>query len=171
MAVVGNKNLLRNTMFPIELLPIKAVITSSVSMTVGLLGLLISLWSRGHISVVQLGVIPIFLVQLVFSAGLGWVLAAMTVFFRDIVQILNVLVLFLMLFSPIGYTKDMIPPAMLPIMRVNPLYYLIDLYRSTLIDDVLPWAELTLFGASSFVLFAFGYTLFQRLKPVFAEYV
>jgi lipopolysaccharide transport system permease protein len=171
MAVVSNKSLLRNTMFPIELLPVKAVITSSVSMTVGLLGIMAALWSRGHFSLVQFGVVPIFVLQLVFSIGLGWVLAALTVFFRDIAQILNVLVLFLMLFSPIGYTADMIPKAMLPIMQFNPLFYLIELYRSTLIDDVLPWQTLLLFGAGSLLLFAFGHITFMRLKPVFAEYV
>ena len=140
-------------------------------MTVGLFGLLVALWSRGHFSPVQFGVVLIFALQLVFSIGLGWVLAALTVFFRDIAQILNVLVLFLMLFSPIGYTADMIPKAMLPIMQFNPLFYLIELYRSTLIDNVMPWRTLFLFGASSFVLFAVGHTVFMRLKPVFAEYV
>lgn len=171
MAVVGNKNLLKNTLFPIELLPVKAVITSSVTMVVGLIGILATLWSVGNFSVLQPTVILILLVQIVFSIGLGWVLAALTVFFRDIVQIINVAVLLLMLFSPIGYTNDMIPKRMLPIMEINPLYYLIDLYRSVLIDHRFPIETFSLFTAGSVVLFVLGYVLFCRLKPVFAEYV
>jgi lipopolysaccharide transport system permease protein len=170
-AVVSNKSLLKNTMFPVELLPVKAVFTSSVSMIVGLIGILLVLWGRGHFVLTQLLVPLVFAVQIIFSIGLGWLLAALNVFFRDIAQTIGVIVLFLMLFSPIGYTKDMIPASMLPVMKINPLYYLIDLYRSVLIDGIAPVTTFIWFGAGSLALFFLGYTLFMRLKPVFGEYV
>ena len=171
VSVVTNKGLLRNTIFPVELLPAKAVLTSSVSMTVGLIGLITILWARGEFSVVQLAVLPVLAMQLLFSIGLGWILAALNVFFRDIGQIMGVIVLFLMLVSPIGYTRDMIPSGMMPLLYPNPLFYLIELYRSILIFGTVPWTFALVFLLLSVGIFVLGYTLFRRLKPVFSEHV
>jgi lipopolysaccharide transport system permease protein len=171
VAVVGNKGLLKNTMFPIELLPVKSVLSSSVSMTVGLSGLILLLWSQGRASPVQLLIVPIFLLQLLFSVGVAWIVSALTVFFRDITQIVGVLVLFLMLVSPIGYTRDMIPPGMMPLVYPNPLYYIIEVYRQVLFFNVVPWTFLALYVAMSLGTFVLGYLFFNRLKPVFSEYV
>lgn len=170
-AVVANKGLLKNTMFPIELLPVKAVLASSVSMSVGLCGLLVALWLQGRASPVQVLIVPIVLLQWLFSIGLAWLLSALTVFFRDISQMMSVIVLFLMLISPIGYTRDMIPAGMLPLVYPNPLFYLIEVYRQTLFFNTIPWSFLGVLAAMSIFTFLFGYALFRRLKPVFSEYV
>ena len=58
-SVSGNKPLIKNTMFPIELLPVKAVIASSVSMTIGLCGLLLALWVRGNFGLTQILIVPL----------------------------------------------------------------------------------------------------------------
>ncbi len=171
VSVVSNKGLLRNTMFPVELLPVKAVLTSSISMLVGLAGLVLILWARGQFSVVQFAVIAIFAMQLIFSIGVAWIVAALNVFFRDLGQIVGVIVLFLMLISPIGYTRDMIPNGMLPLLYPNPLFYLIELYRSVLIFGFVPWTFALVFLFLSIGIFLFGYNLFRRLKPIFSEYV
>jgi lipopolysaccharide transport system permease protein len=171
MSVVGNKGLLKNTMFPIELLPVKAVITSSVSMAVGMLSLLILLWFNGNISPLQLAALPLFILQIVFSLGLAWILAALTVFFRDIAQALGIITLFLMLVSPIGYTRDMIPHALMPLVYPNPLFYMIEVYREVLVFHVVPWNFLAAFVCVSLATFILGYGLFNRLKPVFSDYV
>ena len=170
-AVVSNKGLLKNTMFPIELLPVKAVLSSSVSMTVGLGGLIVALWLQGRGSALHLLIIPVVLLQWLFSIGLAWLLSALTVFFRDITQIMGVFVLFLMLISPIGYTRDMIPAGMLPLIYPNPLYYLIEVYRQLLFFGVVPWSMLAVLVGLSAIAFVGGYALFNRLKPVFSEYV
>lgn len=170
-SVVGNKHLIKNTMFPIELAPVKSVIASSVSMTVGLAGLLLTLWIRGEFHLTQLLIIPLLSLQLIFSIGVGWLLSALNVFFRDTAQAIGIFVLFLMIVSPIGYTREMIPHQLLALAYANPLFYIIELYRQVLIFGVVSvrfWAAFTVIAVVSFWI---GYEMFRRLKPVFAEYV
>jgi lipopolysaccharide transport system permease protein len=170
-AVVGNKPLLKNTMFPVELLPVKAVLAASVTMTVGLVGLLLCLWTTGHVSPVQILVIPVLFLQIMFSVGLGWFVSALTVFFRDLLHIIGVLIMFLMLVSPIGYTREMIPQGMKPFMAVNPLYYMIDVYRELLFFGRIPGGSLLALIGISVCTYVVGRFFFTRLEPVFAEYV
>ena len=170
-SVSSNKQLIKNTMFPIELVPVKAVFAASLSMIVGLCGLLLALWARGEFHLTQLLIVPLLILQLVFSVGVGWLLAALNVFFRDVAQAIGIVVLFLMIVSPIGYTRDMIPHKLLWLAYANPLFYIIELYRQVLIfGTVSPrfWLAFTVIAVTAFWL---GYDVFRRLKPVFAEYV
>jgi lipopolysaccharide transport system permease protein len=170
-SVVGNKHLLRNTLFPIELLPVKAVLASSLSMTIALAGLLLAFWVQGRFSLAQLGLIPVFCLQIAFSIGLAWVLSALTVFFRDISQIVGIMILFLMIISPIGYTGEMIPGPLKALAYSNPLYYIIEMYRQILFKGTLsPWLFVG-FALVTAALFTLGFALFTRLKPVYVEYV
>lgn len=170
-SVISNKGLLKNTMFPIDLLPVKSVLASSVSMTVGFIGLLIAYAVVGRASPMQLFIIPMFILQLIFSIGLAWLISALTVFFRDIAQMIGVIIQFLMLVSPIGYTRDMIPRGLLPLMYPNPLFYIIELYREILFFHVIPWKFFGFFTFLALGMFWLGHTLFSRLKPIFSEYV
>lgn len=170
-SVVSNKHLIKNTMFPIELVPVKSVFASSVSMTVGLIGLLLALWSRGAFHLTQILIVPLLLLQLVFSIGVGWILSSLNVFFRDTAQAIGIFVLFLMIVSPIGYTRDMIPHQLLALAYANPLFYIIELYRQVLIFGVVSPRFWLAFAAIAVGSFWLGYEMFRRLKPVFAEYV
>jgi lipopolysaccharide transport system permease protein len=150
---------------------VKAVIASSLSMTVGLIGLVLALWSRGEFHLTQILIIPLLLIQMIFSIGVGWILSAINVFLRDTAQAIGIFVLFLMIISPIGYTRDMIPHQLLALAYVNPLFYIIELYRQVLIFGVFSPRFWLAFTVIAFTAFGLGYAMFRRLKPVFAEYV
>jgi lipopolysaccharide transport system permease protein len=170
-SVIANRGLIKNTLFPIELIPVKAVLSSSTTMLVGLCFLLPILWFQHGFLASQLFLPVILFLQLTFSCGLIWVLSALNVFFRDLGQVISVIILFLMLISPIGYTTDMIPPKLISLMYPNPLYYLITLYRECLISGNIPIKPLEIFTVITFIFFTMGYYIFSRLKVVFADYV
>ena len=170
-SVVSNKSLIKNTLFPVELIPVKAVLASSVTMIVGLLLLLGALWARGIVHSTQLLIPFILALQLLFTVGLIWLFSAINVFIQDLGQMVAILILFLMLVSPIAYTHDMIPRELLPFMYPNPLYYLIMLYRDAAFLGVI---KLELFGVFTLISVAMGLLggfVFTRLKPLFADYV
>lgn len=169
-SVVANKSLLKNTLFPIELLPIKAVLASCVSMLVGFIGLVIALWVHGHFGPSQFLLVYVVVLQITFTIGLGWILSALNVFFRDLGQVIGIMVLFLMIISPIGYTSDMIPQKLKLLAYANPLYYFIELYRQALFGGV-SLIMLIGFSLASIAIFVLGHMFFVRLKPVFTEYV
>lgn len=170
-SVVANKHLLRNTLFPIELLPVKAVLASSLSMSIALVGLLLTFWIQGRFSAAHVGLLPVVLLQIAFSIGLAWILSALTVFFRDISHIVGIIVLFLMIISPIGYTSEMIPAPLKAMAYANPLYYIIEMYRQIFFHGTLSPFLFGGFALATAVLFTVGYALFTRLKPVYVEYV
>jgi len=170
-SVLGNKSLIRNTMFPIELIPVKAVLASTVTMTVGLVVLLATLWIRGTLLPTQAAIPAIFALQLIFTIGLIWILAALNVFFQDLGHMLGVIILFLMLISPIAYTLEMVPPSLMPLMYPNPLFYMIMLYRGAMVMGDIPMGLLAVFTAISLTTFALGHHVFTRLKPMFADHV
>lgn len=170
-SVLGNKGLIKNTLFPIDLIPVKTVLASSVTMLVGLIMLLIVLWSRGIVHSTQLAIPLIFLLQIIFTVGLIWILSAVNVFVPDLSQMVGVLILFLMLVSPIAYTQEMIPKELVPFMYPNPLYYLIMLYRDAVFLGVIRLDLLGIFAVISFSTLFLGGFIFSRLKPLFADYV
>ncbi|QIG97740.1 ABC transporter permease [Bradyrhizobium sp. 6(2017)] len=170
-SLADNRSLLKGTIFPVELIAVKSVLVSSVTMLVGLALLLAILVVRGEMQVTQLALPLVLFTQFIFTVGLIWVLSIFNIFFRDIANLVSPLLLFLMLVSPIGYTDDMIPSRMMPIMVVNPLYYMISIYRDLIHFDRIPVGRLAAFGAVSLALFTLGFHLLQRLKTLAADHV
>ncbi len=170
-SVIANKALIKNTLFPIELIPVKSVFVGSLTMLVGLVMLQSILWIRGVVYPSQLMVPLIVILQFLFTIGLIWILSALNVFFQDLGQTISVVILFLMLVSPIAYTIDMIPENLLPLMYPNPLFYLIMLYRESMVVGRVPVGLLIAFTGITIVMFTVGFYLFSRLKVIFADYV
>lgn len=171
-SVVSNANLIKNTLFPIELVPVKAVLASQCTQAAGMIMLLIVLGLLGKLSLWSPFFIVIWITQILFSMGLIWIISSANVYARDLQNIVSVLILFLMLISPIAYTEDMIPPEMRPLLAANPLYYMIISYQDVLMLGHFPsgnvfWILLTF----SIVTFILGYWFFMKMKRVFADNV
>ena len=168
-SVTSNSQLIKNTLFPIELIPVKAVLSCLPGLVISLTILETALIVCGKASFFNIIVLAVILLQYVFSIGLCWILSALNVFIKDIGQIIPIISLFLMLVSPIAYTIDMVPPKAMTFMYFNPLFYLIMLYRSVLLGSVFPWRQFCVFGVVSFALFYIGFALFVRLKRIFTD--
>lgn len=171
-SVVGNSNLIKNTLFPIELIPVRVVLSAQCTQVVGLIGLIIVLLLKGKLGMAVFYIPAIWLLQILFSIGVAWILSAANVFFRDLTTVIPVVILLLMMVSPIAYTEKMIPGGLRIILYFNPLYYMIMLYQNALIFNGLPPAgQVVTFSILSFAFFSAGYFIFIRLKTVFADYV
>ncbi|WP_286883312.1 ABC transporter permease [Aneurinibacillus sp. UBA3580] len=170
--VTNNSSLIKNTLFPIELIPIKVVLSSVVSQLVGLILLLIVLGIREQLSYHAFLLPFLLILQILFTTGLAWILASLNVFFRDLGQIITVIIILLMLVSPIAYTTDMLTKDLLFFMQFNPMYYMITLYRDIIIYNTFPDVNIcSIFIVLSFGFFFIGYYVFTRLKVVFTDYV
>lgn len=170
-SIVANRGLLRNTLFPIELVVARDVIVGHFSMGLGMVLVWLMAAYFGHWHWSHLAVPVIYLLQTLMAIGLVWVTSTICVFFRDLQQATPIIVLFLMLVSPIGYTDAMVPTELKSILQFNPLAWLMHLYRASLLDGQLPLNDFLLFGAFSWIMLVFGYALVTRLKPLFNDYV
>ncbi|MCO8162103.1 ABC transporter permease [Pseudomonas sp. 21LCFQ010] len=171
MSIVANRDLLMNTLFPIELVVAREVLIGHSTMGVGMLLLWATVLYVHGPEWTHLLVPLIYLLQIMMVLGLVWITSTLTVFFRDLQQAIPILVLFLMMVSPIGYTTDMVPAGLLGIVLFNPLAWLMELYRSCLMQGVIPLERLGMFALFSCALFILGGALVLRLKPLFADHV
>ena len=171
-SVTSSAALVKNTLFPIELVPAKAVLASQCTQLGGLALLLVALVLTGRLTFWSLMVIPVWLCQMMFSIGLAWVLSGLNVFFRDLQNIIAVVILLLMLLSPIAYLPEHVPEKLQIVLWCNPLTYLIVAYRDCLYrgSPLQLQTVLVLIGMST-VSFIGGYAAFSRVKRVFADNV
>lgn len=170
-SIVANRDLLMNTLFPIELVVARDVLIGHASMGMGMLLLWGAVLYFHGATWTHLLVPLIYLLQIIMVLGFVWMTATLTVFFRDLQQAIPIVVLFLMMISPIGYTADMVPAGLKAVLVLNPLAWLMELYRACLMQGTVPLEQLGAFALFSVLLFALGGGLILRLKPLFADHV
>lgn len=82
---------------------------------------------------------PISLILLfAFSLGIGLFLSAIGIYFPDVVEMYQILLTAWMYLTPIIYPENIIPQEMAWVFKVNPMYYLVKLFRSSVYDGTLP---------------------------------
>ena len=168
----ANKNLLLNTVFPAELIPLRAALSSHVTSLVGLavtlsLGLIL-----GKTSWQAIVFVPIFWVLLLmFSLGIGWMFSLFSLVARDIQHILGLVMMLLFIMSPFAYTPEMVPEALRPIIYLNPLSYFVLTFQKLICYGTLP-DPFDAFGAVVLGVGSFfcGFNVFKRAKYVFFDY-
>lgn len=168
-AVTENRNLIKNTLFPIELMPAKSVFISLPSLLISFCILEFTLILSGKIFFAHFFCLFIIFIQILFCLGLCWILSALNVFLKDLKQIIPLTSLALMLISPIAYTTDMIPDRLIHYLYFNPLFFLIKLYRECLLNGHIALKELAIFTIIAFSVFYVGYHFFISFKKVFAD--
>jgi lipopolysaccharide transport system permease protein len=172
-SVVANKALLSNTVFPIDLAPVKAVLLAQVPMIVGMFMLLTgkALFGGGLPGTVLL--LPIvWLLHVVALLGVCWFLALFNVVLRDLQMIMAAALLALLVISPIAYTPEMVPAGLKFLVVLNPFAYFVIAYQKVLVLGQLPspreWLVLT---GVALVAFAAGGRFFAALKKVMVDHV
>jgi ABC-type polysaccharide/polyol phosphate export permease len=173
-SLIANSNLIRKVLFPAEVLPIVTVLSNMVHFFLALPILAVFLiWYEKPIDPVGLLWFPVALaVQLVFTAALALLLAALTVHFRDIRDILSNLLTLWFFATPIIYHYEMMR-AYKGLLDANPFTHLAITYQEILFFDgpVGHWKWLLALGAASILFFLACYWLFDRLRDSYAEVV
>jgi lipopolysaccharide transport system permease protein len=108
--------------------------------------------------------------QIALTAGIGFLAAAVNVFFRDTAQINSMLLQGWFYLTPIVYPITLVPDRFAGYLAANPLTPLVALYREALLGGSMPpLSTLTpLVGAAALAM-VIGTWVFHRLKPVFAD--
>ena len=112
-------------------------------------------------------------VQLCLTLGLAMILAALTVHFRDVKDLLSNGLTLWFFASPILYEMSAVPLWFRPFMDLNPFAHLAISYQEILFHEgpFGHWRWLLAVAGGSAGLFALGYWLFDRLRDSFAEEV
>lgn len=168
----SSKSLLLNTIFPAELIPIRAALAAHVPSIAGLFITLTAALIIGRASWLAVALIPfLWILVLMFATGLGWILSLLSLVVRDIQHGLGIIIMLLFMLSPFAYTPAMMPEGLRPIIYFNPLSYFVLCFQQVICYDRLPDVR-TAVGAVAlaFITFFIGFTFFRRTKNVFFDY-
>lgn len=108
----------------------------------------------------------------ILIVGLSYFNTAINVFFRDISQIVSIILQYSMWTVPIMISEDKFPIILQRILKFNPLYYIVQGYRDSFIDHVWFWHRpiITIyFWIVVAAVFVLGIAIFKKLKPYFAD--
>ena len=119
--------------------------------------------SGGFPGWVFLAILPLLVIQVLFSIGLGITLGVLNVFFRDIGQLFSVVLQFWFWLTPIVYTVTILPPAVKQLMQLNPMAALIGAYQQIFVHKQWPvWSSLWLVTLLSVLLCIWALRLFRK---------
>ena len=168
-----NATLVTKVYFPREVFPFSALIVSLVDLAVATL-VLIGLMIYYHIGVTWtvLFVPVILLVQIVFTAGVGLLLAMANLFYRDVKYLFEVVITVWMFATSVVYPIDLVGGRLHDLLLLNPMTPIIDGYRATILRGEMPDpVPFGLTAAASIVCLAACWVLFHRSEFRFAESV
>lgn len=166
-----NRAILLNTVFPAELIPLRAVVASQATTAVGFGMVIIGALALGKTPTTLLAAPLVLFFQCMFVAGLVWVLSLTNLVLRDIQQTLSFLSMLLVIVSPISYTRDMVPPPFRMIIYLNPLSYFVISFQDLIVFGRLSSPSIAAVSAALALLsFGVGFGVFKRLKQVFFDY-
>lgn len=174
--ILENSNFVKKLVFPTQILPINMMLSSLITEAIGLGVLLIAILFFRHSLHPTILLLPLVLIpQMLLTLGLGWFLASLSVFIRDITNFLNLILTAWLFLTPIFYPEKVVLQANMPnafksIFLKNPMFTIVNNYRRIFLDgtmvDVRALAILT---AISLVIFWFGYSWFYRTRKSFAD--
>jgi len=167
-----NKAVLLNTVFPAELAPLRAVAVSQGAAAVGVALTMLLALALGKFSVWILLIPVVWLALALFVSGIVWVLALASLVVRDVQQVLTFVSMALLIVSPIGYTPDMVPPAIAPVVLLNPLSHYVTAFQDIIVFQraPAPWLLVSVL-VLGLLSFSVGFCIFQRAKRVFFDHV
>jgi len=170
-AVISNRGVLLNTVYPAELVSLRAVLTGHAVAVLGL-GLVSALiLAVGHGSLGLLLLPFVLALQVMFVCGIAWPLSLASLVLRDIQQVLAFVTTALMIVSPIAFAPQAAPGPLRLLVYLNPLSYYILTCQSLAVSGTLPSIKIVaIMLALSFGAFFVGFRLFQRGKLAFWDH-
>jgi lipopolysaccharide transport system permease protein len=171
-SLVGNSNLISKVYFPRIVVPLAAVCAGLVDWAVSSCALLLMF------GIYQIGVnwevlyVPVFVVgTFLTAAGVGALLAALTVEFRDFRYVVPFLTQIWMFITPVIYPASIVPGRWRWLFSINPMSGLIEGFRMSFLPGDVDWSLAAISLLMSVGLFLAGATYFRRVERTFADVI
>jgi lipopolysaccharide transport system permease protein len=174
MALISNEAYIRQVDLPYSIYPLRAVLGNATHFLIGLfvvICLLVGL--RGDLSIFETAwsAIPGVILVTIFSWGVATILSYITVFFRDIKHLIEVVLQVAFFLTPIIYTRDVLDAKGLGVIAdLNPCNTFLELIRLPLVEGIVPSVGLMAYGTATAVvavLLAAGTDHWLRKRVIF----
>ena len=174
-ALLEYNYLVKKVVFKISILPIIKIIAATFIHVFFVIVLLVVAILYGcYPTIYTIQVVYYSFCLFVFVLGLSYTTCAVVIFFRDLTQIINILLQVGMWATPILWNINMIAdkPLLTSIIKLNPLVYIVNGYRSAICEREWFFADFystMYFWIFTVVVFGIGALIFKRLKIHFAD--
>lgn len=174
-ALIEYSYLVKKVVFRIEVLPVVKIISA----------VFVHIFFVCVVTVIVCcyGLFPgVYIIQLFYymtavillALGIIYITSAVVVFFRDLGPFIGVLLQVGMWMTPIMWNVDTIelPPVVITLLKLNPMYYIVNGYRNALINKRWFWEDMGMtvyFWALTIVFLLLGKAVFRRLRPHLAD--
>ena len=169
-SLVGNSALITKIYFPRAILVMSSILACLFDLAIAIVVLtVLLLFFQIGISVHILW-LPLYIVLLVlFTVGLGLILSAANLFFRDVKYVVEIILMFGIFFTPVFYDSSAFG-RLEPLMLLNPLGSMLDQINKVVILQTAPDMLWTAYAAlASIATFVLGTVIFHKMEPTFAE--
>ncbi|MBF2058242.1 MAG: ABC transporter permease [Cyanobacterium sp. T60_A2020_053] len=170
-SIVGNGDLLNKVYLPPAVFPLAMIGVNIFQFVVGSLPLLIivTLINSDNFFSVFLLFFPFFCLVLVCT-GIGLLMSALYVFFRDLGYFYEIATFVVWITSPVFYPVDIVPERIQPFLKFNPLVPIIESFRLISLQNSAPPLNYYLWSLSSgLIILALGWFFFHRVKGAFLD--
>lgn len=170
-ALTGSAALVKQVVFPIEVLPVKSSAPAVLNQLIATVLFLAWVFATSHRLPATALLLPLlFLIQWLAMLGAAYALSALTVFVRDtrdVVQLFSIAGVYLI---PVFYLPAWLPDAARVLVTLNPFSHMVWCYQDALyagrFDHPASWV---VFPACSLASFILGFALFRTLKPMYGS--
>jgi len=171
--LVWGSALLHRIFVPKAIFSVSSIGTGLVNLglsLVPLLGIMLLVGAPLRATILFLPVAILFLAM--FTLGVGLLLSMLAVFFPDVSEMYQIVLLAWFYLTPVIYPPDIIPSTFRQLLLLNPMYHLITLFRMPLYEGILPSVEQIAVGAAiASVALLVGWIAFSKKSDEFAYYV
>ena len=172
-SILGGAPIIMQTKVPLVLFPSEVVLQDGVKQLPVFLMLLAFLLLVGKTADIQwIGLVPVFLVQFLFTLAMALLVAAVVPFLPDLRYLVKTGLMMMMFVSGIFYSYDLILPEHQPYFFMNPMALLIKAYRDVLLEGSWPhWSGLFLVAFFSLLVIVLVGWMYRSMSPVYARVI
>lgn len=170
--ILTNVNYVKKVVFPIEILSVVNILSTTVTTTFSIMILVIGNIIFNQSIYITVLLIPIVLFPFCFlMLGMSWILASLGVYVRDIAQFTGILTTMLLFLSPIFYPLSTLPEQLQwAMLFLNPLTFIVEETRAILLfDKSVNWLGLLLYTTISLIFMKVGFEFFQKTRRGFSD--
>ena len=168
----AQSDMVKKIYFPREVIPIAYVTSAFVNMLLSFIIVFLAVLLSGFGFKLQaLIYLPLIMVmEYLFALGIAFIVSSITVYFRDLEQIVGVIMMAWIYITPIMYNMEYIPEQYRQLIVLNPMTPIVEVYHQILYYRMVPTTNyLLLAGGASLVVFVVGFLVFAKLDKNFAE--
>ncbi len=168
--LVWGGNLLQRIFVPRTIFAVSAVGTALVNTIIALVPLIIVMLVTKATFSWALLFLPVAIILIAFfTLGFGLLISSLAAFFPDVMEMYQILLTAWMYLTPIIYPESIIPERLQTVYRLNPMYWLVRVFRAPIVEQSLPaLRDFSIAAAISFIMLIVGWLVFTSKSDEYA---